>query len=255
MTLFFRELASHYATLPRQGLRRHAVSDRVAFDRRLASSKTKVYATRQIRSFRCFDASSVMIGGTRWTTFGGTWTTVGAPSLISASLRLGDRENASPRDSLSLLRVSGGVNSMLGKISFAAAALSAGAPGVSSSGAGHMFIEGINGAGNPPVNADSCPLGLGVAAREVVFTGAVLQRSGVSPLRTRRRPLCEASRSHDREIFSCPVSYLASRTLVGDEHPLVWRVVHRQSRPGRGEIDTGGVHGEATVTTFLKKLT
>ncbi|CAB0041217.1 unnamed protein product [Trichogramma brassicae] len=42
--------------------------------------------------------------------------------------------------------------------------------------------------------------------------------------------------------------YLASRTLVGDEHPLVWRVVHRQSRPGRGEIDTGGVHGEATVT-------
>ncbi|CAB0043861.1 unnamed protein product [Trichogramma brassicae] len=80
------------------------------------------------------------------------------------------------------------------------------------------------------------------------FTGAVLQRSGVSPLRTRRRPLCEASRVHDREIFSCPVSYLASRTLVGDEHPLVWRVVHRQSRPGRGEIDTGGVHGEATVT-------
>ncbi|CAB0040817.1 unnamed protein product [Trichogramma brassicae] len=75
-----------------------------------------------------------------------------------------------------------------------------------------------------------------------------LQRSGVSPLRTRRRPLCEASRVHDREIFSCPVSYLASRTLVGDEHPLVWRVVHRQSRPGRGEIDTGGVHGEATVT-------
>ncbi|CAB0039576.1 unnamed protein product [Trichogramma brassicae] len=42
--------------------------------------------------------------------------------------------------------------------------------------------------------------------------------------------------------------YLASRTLVGDEHPLVWRVVHRQSRPGRGEVDTGGVHGEATVT-------
>ncbi|CAB0043857.1 unnamed protein product [Trichogramma brassicae] len=77
---------------------------------------------------------------------------------------------------------------------------------------------------------------------------AVLQRSGVSPLRTRRRPLCEASRVHDREIFSCPVSYLASRTLVGDEHPLVWRAVHRQSRPGRGEIDTGGVHGEATVT-------
>ncbi|CAB0038568.1 unnamed protein product, partial [Trichogramma brassicae] len=42
--------------------------------------------------------------------------------------------------------------------------------------------------------------------------------------------------------------YLASRTLVDDEHPLVWRVVHRQSRPGRGEVDTGGVHGEATVT-------
>ncbi|CAB0038566.1 unnamed protein product [Trichogramma brassicae] len=42
--------------------------------------------------------------------------------------------------------------------------------------------------------------------------------------------------------------YLASRTLVSDEHPLVWRVVHRQSRPGRGEVDTGGVHGEATVT-------
>ncbi|CAB0037376.1 unnamed protein product [Trichogramma brassicae] len=50
--------------------------------------------------------------------------------------------------------------------------------------------------------------------------------------------------------------YLASRTLVGDEHPLVWRVVHRQSRPGRGEIDTGGVHGEATVTTrtFKRRL-
>ncbi|CAB0030849.1 unnamed protein product, partial [Trichogramma brassicae] len=45
-----------------------------------------------------------------------------------------------------------------------------------------------------------------------------------------------------------------SWTLVGDEHPLVWRVVYRQSRPGRGEIYTGGVHGEATVTTitFLK---
>ncbi|CAB0045254.1 unnamed protein product [Trichogramma brassicae] len=45
--------------------------------------------------------------------------------------------------------------------------------------------------------------------------------------------------------------YLASRTLVGDEHPLVWRVVHRQSRPGRGGIDTGGVHGEATVTRYM----
>ncbi|CAB0040813.1 unnamed protein product [Trichogramma brassicae] len=91
-------------------------------------------------------------------------------------------------------------------------------------------------------------LNYGRHPRPARFTGAVLQRSGVSPLRTRRRPLCEASRVHDREIFSCPVSYLASRTLVGDEHPLVWRAVHRQSRPGRGEIDTGGVHGEATVT-------
>ncbi|CAB0035827.1 unnamed protein product [Trichogramma brassicae] len=35
--------------------------------------------------------------------------------------------------------------------------------------------------------------------------------------------------------------YLASRTLVGDEHPLVWRVVHRQSQPGRGEIDTAPI--------------
>ncbi|CAB0038640.1 unnamed protein product [Trichogramma brassicae] len=47
--------------------------------------------------------------------------------------------------------------------------------------------------------------------------------------------------------------YLASRTLVGDEHPLVWRVVHRQSRPGRGEVDTGGVHGEATVTNGAQR--
>ncbi|CAB0036630.1 unnamed protein product [Trichogramma brassicae] len=89
---------------------------------------------------------------------------------------------------------------------------------------------------------------------ECSLAGAVLQRPGVSPLRTRRRPLCEASRVHDREIFSCPVSYLASRTLVGDEHSLVWRVVHRQSRPGREGVDTGGVHGEATVTTTIRTL-
>ncbi|CAB0036114.1 unnamed protein product [Trichogramma brassicae] len=80
------------------------------------------------------------------------------------------------------------------------------------------------------------------------FGGAELQ-STESPLRTRRRPLCEASRVHDTEVISCPVLFpIASWTLVGDEHPLVWRVVYRQSRPGCGEVDTGGVHGEATVT-------
>ncbi|CAB0027993.1 unnamed protein product [Trichogramma brassicae] len=63
------ELASHYATLPRQGLRRHAVSDRVAFDRRLASSKTKVISVVRYRgsntsqiSARVLLASSRQVG-------------------------------------------------------------------------------------------------------------------------------------------------------------------------------------------------
>ncbi|CAB0040816.1 unnamed protein product [Trichogramma brassicae] len=166
MTLFFRNL--RLTTRRFHGRACAAMRCRIALPSigRLASSKTKVYATRQIRSFRCFDASSVMIGGTRWTTFGGTWTTVGAPSLISASLRLGDRENASPRDSLSLLRVSGGVNSMLEKYRSPPRHYPRELLALAHQGR-HMFIEGINGAGNPPVNADSCPLGLGVAAREV----------------------------------------------------------------------------------------
>ncbi|CAB0044650.1 unnamed protein product [Trichogramma brassicae] len=133
--------------------------------------------------------------------------------------------------------------------------------------------------GGPPVRSrTSCAKPLispsslfrGLSRFQARFTGAVLQRSGVSPLRTRRRPLhynSPGSAFYRCRVAATPRSvpvarslsttarsfvpfplYLASRTLVDDEHPLVWRVVHRQSRPGRGEVDTGGVHGEATVT-------
>ncbi|CAB0043964.1 unnamed protein product [Trichogramma brassicae] len=91
----------------------------------------------------------------------------------------------------------------------------------------------------------------------VLFTGAVLQHSGVSPLPTRRRPLSEVSRAYDpsdREIFRALPYHLASRTLVGDEHSLVWRVVHRQSRPGREEAVTATItHKHITVVNFIKK--
>ncbi|CAB0037954.1 unnamed protein product [Trichogramma brassicae] len=44
--------------------------------------------------------------------------------------------------------------------------------------------------------------------------------------------------------------HLAGRTLVGDEHPLVWRVVYRQSRPGQNVNSTPATMSEQQKERF-----